>query len=162
MTSAFALAALLSLPGFGQPADLHRERLHVGLWTVTVVQARFAERAQCRLSARGMDWERGALVIQLSPKADTFDAVYRIDGGPPHSVRGDAPELARLGFALHKDDLSNPSGGLVPILGSTLAGAAEVAVQVRPGAPVRRFRVDALARALEAARTAGCAPEAFQ
>lgn len=109
-----------------------------------------------------MDYERGALVIHLSPNADTFDAVYRIDGGAPRPVRADAMELASLGFALHNDDLSNPTGGLVRIPARTLAGASQVAVQIRPGAPVHRFPVDALAPALEAARAAGCGAEAFR
>lgn len=160
--SAFALAAMLSLPWLGHPSEVHRERHRVGPWTLTVVQDRFAGRTQCRLAARDMDYQRGALVIHLSPKADTFDAVYRIDGGPPQSVRADALELLRLGFALHQDDLANPSGGLVRIPADRLAGATRVDVEARPGAPVYTFRVDALAPALDAARAAGCGPEAFR
>lgn len=160
--SAFALAALMSLPWFSHPSDVRREHHHVGPWTITVIQARFAGRTQCTLTARRMDFERGALVIHLPRKADTFDAVYRIDGGPPRSVRADAQELASLGFALHNDDLANPSGGLVRIPAHALTGAARVAVQAKPGAPVRQFRVDSLEPALDAARAAGCGPQAFQ
>ena len=161
-SSAFALAAVLSLPWFSHPSDVHRERQRVGPWTLTVVQARFAGETQCRLAAHGVDYERGALVIHLSRKADTSDAVYRIDGGPPRSVRADVLEIARLGFLLNKDELWNPSGGLVRIPAHAIAGATRVAVQTRPGAPVYGFRVDGLEPALEAARTAGCSPEAFR
>lgn len=161
-SSAFALAALLSLPWASHPSQVHRTHQRVGPWTVSVVEDRFSGQVQCRLAARGMDFERGALTLHLSPKADTSDAVYRVDGGPPHSVRADALELVRMGFALHRDDLTNPSGGLVRIPVATLAGAKQVAVAARPGAPVYSFQVGALAPALEAARTAGCTPEAFR
>ena len=160
--SAFALAALLSLPWVSHPSEAHRAHHRIGPWTLTVVEDRFSGQVQCRLAARGMDFTRGALVLHLSPKADTSDAIYRIDGGPPRSVRADALELVRLGFALHQDDLWNPSGGLVRIPAPALGGATRGAVEARPGAPVYSFRIDALAPALEAARTAGCAPEAFR
>jgi hypothetical protein len=161
-SSAFALAAVLSLPWFSHPSDLHRESHRLGPWTLTVEQARFAGETRCRLVARGVDYERGAVVIHLSRKADTSDAIYRIDGGPPRSVRADVLEIARLGFLLNKDELWNPSGGLVRIPEHTVAGATRVAVQTRPGTTVHDFRVDGLEPALEAARTAGCAPEAFR
>jgi hypothetical protein len=159
--SAFVLAAMLSLPWLGHPSDVRREHHRVGPWSLTVIHQSFAGRTQCRLDAPGVDYVRGAVELHLSPRADTFDAVYRIDGGPPRSVRADALEIASLGFALHRDDLWNPSGGLVRIPAHALAGAAQVAVQTRPGAGIHRFRVDGLTQALEAARNAGCGPEAF-
>ena len=161
-SSAFALAALLSLPWVSHPSQAHRAHHRIGPWTLTVVQDRFSGQVQCRLAARGMDFERGALTLHLSPKADTSDAVYRIDGGLPHSVRADTLELVRMGFAVHRDDLTNPSGGLVRIPVAALAGATQVAVVARPGAPIYSFQVGALAPALDAARTAGCTPESFR
>jgi hypothetical protein len=162
MSPSLAVAALLSLPFLGHPADVHRGHQRIGAWTLTVAKARFSGETTCSLAAKGVRFERQAVVVRLAAGADTTNAVYRVDGGTPVEAKTDSMELARLGFQLYDDDLSNPSGGLVRIPLRRLESAHRVSVQVKPGAPVAAFRLDGLNAAVRVARAAGCADSAFR
>ena len=157
-----ALMALLLLPPlFGHGAPDHATR-RVGAWTVRERTDRFTHRATCAVARPRVRYARQALVLQLPGRLDTSAAVYRIDDGPVISVREDAMELARLGFALHDDDLANPSGGLVTVPPRRLAGARTIRVEVEPRGAVYSFKVDGLASALDGAARLGCGPDAFE
>lgn len=156
-----ALMALMLLPPlFGHGAPDHATR-RVGAWTVRERTDRFTHRASCELVRPHVRYERQALVLQLPRGVDTSAAAYRIDGGPVVSVGEDAMELARLGFALHDDDLANPSGGRVTVPARRLAGARIVQVEVKARGAVYRFKVEGLAGALDAAGRLGCGAAAF-
>jgi hypothetical protein len=156
-----ALMALLLLPPlFGHGAPDHATR-RVGAWTVRTHADRFTHASICALSRPQVRYERQALVLQLPARLDTSAAVYRIDDGPLIAVREDAMELARLGFALHDDDLANPSGGRVTVPARRLAGARTVRVEVKPRGAVYKFKVEGLAGALDAAGGLGCRPDDF-
>jgi hypothetical protein len=151
-----ALMALLLLPplfghGASDPAA-HR----IGAWTVRERTDRFTHRSTCAVGRPRVRYDREALVLQLPARLDTSAAVYRIDGGPVISVREDAMELARLGFALQDDDLANPSGGRVTVPARRLAGARTIRIEAKPGGAVYSFEVDGLADALDAAARLKC------
>ena len=151
-----ALIALLSfqLPWTHAPASGPSGRVEG--WTLRVQADRFSGARACRLWRGAMDYQRGALVFHLPVHVDTAGAVYRIDGGPAAPVSSDDAELASLGFALHDDDLDNPSGGVVRIPGRRLASAGEVRIESGPARRPVKFKIGGLAAALDAARQAGC------
>jgi len=133
----------------------------VGAWTVRVSVDRFSDQVTCRLFARGVDYRRGALVFHLSRRTDTSAAVYRVDGGAPIAARSEVMDMARAGFAVYRDDLDNPSGGLVRIPERRVMEARSV--QIRPGShgAAATFKVEGFSAALGAARAAGCGPGSF-
>lgn len=164
-SASLALAALLGLhmPSLHVPWP-HGAAVvsHVGDWTLKTRLDRFAGERSCTLSRGRIDYQRQALVFRLSTHTDTAAALYRIDGAEPVAVRADEAELASLGFALHNDDLDNPSGGLVRIPAHRLATAGEVQIEAGPGRGPVKFKIGGLAAALDAARAAGCAEADFK
>jgi hypothetical protein len=161
MTNAPALFALLALHLPWTHGDARGEAHRVAGWTVTAHVERFTGRMACQVTRPGVAYRRQALVFRLSPRIDTSAAVYRVDAGAPVWARTDEPELARLGFALHGDDLNNPSGGVVRVPQGRLAGAR--AVQIETAADHRPFKfvIAGLAEALDAAKRAGCGDADF-
>ena len=160
-----ALAALLGLhmPSLHLPWPHGAAQVsHVEGWTLTTRPDRFAGERACTLSRGRIDYQRHALVFRLPARIDTAAALYRIDGGAPFAVRGDEGELASLGFALHNDDLDNPSGGLVRIPVRHLASAGEVQIQAAPRRRPVTFKIGGLTSALNAAREAGCGESDFK
>jgi hypothetical protein len=157
---ALIASVLLALP-WSHDA-VHAERRHIGRWTLRVLTDTFTSGNQCRLFGHSADVQRGALVLRLARDVDTSGAIYRIDGGPPIAGRADQMELARMGLAIHADDLANPSGGLVRIPMRRVRDAHIVAVQVRAFGPVIQFEIDGLGAALDAAYKSGCTPESFK
>jgi hypothetical protein len=156
---AIVLPLLLASPG--SHAVVRARVEHVGRWTLGIRRDRFSGGATCRLYRHGVHYERGALVIGLPRKVDTFVAIYRLDDGPPVRVRDELDAMALAGFAVHADDLDNPSGGLVRVP----EGRALDARWLRIEAPPRRFlfsyRIEGLRAAIAAARLAGCDDPAF-
>lgn len=135
---------------------------HVEGWALRVQADRFTGAHSCRLFRGAMDVQRQALVVHLPTRLDTAGAVYRVDGGPTVPAVADDGELAGMGFALHNDDLDNPSGGLVRIPLRRLAAAGEVQIEPAPGRRPLKFKLGGLAAALAAARQAGCADADFK
>jgi len=164
MTSpaSLALIALLSLPLPWVHTGKAAEVSHVDGWTVRAHVDRFTGARTCVLSRGRIDFERRALVFHLPAKIDTAAALYRIDGAAPVGVGADEAELAGLGFALHTDDLDNPSGGIVRIPIHRLASATEVQIEAAPGRAPVKFKIGGLSAALDAARHAGCADGDFK
>lgn len=149
------LLALVLLPH--HPAsDVTVRRYGVDGWVMELRTDSFAGRTQCRLNRGRLSYERQAVVFHLSQRLSTFDAAYRIDGGRLMLARDDAADLAAQGFALHDDDLANPSSGLVRIPARRLEGAKLVQIQTRPGVKPLRFRLYSLNAALDAAHRLGC------
>jgi hypothetical protein len=156
MLSQLMLISLLQLaPPWGH-GQVQGETHSVGGWRLYVVTDRFTGQRSCKLYRPKVDYQRQALVLHLSRRADTSNAVYRVDGGPLVSSRADDMELARLGFALSDDDLENPSGGLVRVPARRIEGASAVTVEVPASHRPIRFRIEGLAAALETAAEAGC------
>jgi hypothetical protein len=129
------------------------KRVRVAGWTLDIRQDRFTRRQTCKLFRRNVYYERRALVFHLPTRPDTSRAAYRIDDGPPFWVTSDAAELADLGFSLHDDDLTNPSGGVVRIVVSRLVAAHTVTIEPKAFGSHSRFRLDGLQAALDVART---------
>ncbi len=154
-----AIIALLLFPHSG-PWGPRDTRSQIEGWTLRVHTDRFAEHTTCRLSKRYIYYDRGALVFQLSSRANTIAAIYRIDGGPPRAASDDAMEFARLGFAIYNDDLTNPSAGLVRIPEGRLRAARAIVIEVKRS--LFKFDVSSFAAALQGARHAGCGPGAFE
>ncbi len=161
MSAHLALIAALMFPLPWSHGAAHPAPRPAGGWTVTAKTDPFTGGHVCHLAKRGVDYERQALVLHLSDHVDTADAVYRIDNGAPNLVSADQMELARLGFALHNDDLSNPSGGLVRVPERRVMSAAEVSVETAAFRRPVKFKIGGFAEALDAARKAGCAPGDF-
>jgi hypothetical protein len=153
-----AAALLITLTAAHGPVTVLKQR--VANWTLVVTRDAFRNQAQCTLSRGHVFYQRSALVFQLSRHVDTFDAVYRVDARDPVSVRDDTSELAELGFALHQNDLDNPSGGLVRIPLGRLENASHVDIQASPGKRPIRLAIDGLAAALTAAQ-AECTEASF-
>jgi len=165
MTASVSLAlALLGLhaPSVHLPWPHSSEVSQVGGWTLKVHLDRFAGERSCTLSRGRIDYQRQALVFRFSSRIDTTAALYRIDKAEPVAVRADEAELARLGFALHNDDLDNPSGGIIRIPAHRLASAGEVQIEAAPGRKPIKFKIGGLDAALDAARKAGCAETDFK
>ena len=160
--SHLALITLLSFPLPWKHAAPTGAPGRVDGWTLRIQGDRFTGARRCQLSRGAMDYQRQALVFHLSARIDTAGAVYRIDGGPAVAAASDEPELAAQGFALHDDDLDNPSGGLVRIPVHRLTGAGEVQIEPAPGRRPIKFKIGGLAGALAAARQAGCADADFK
>jgi hypothetical protein len=135
--------------------------VRVAGWVVSVRADGFTGRVACDLHKPRIEYRRSALVIRLGRHLNTADIAYRIDGGPPIWTRSDEMELARLGFALGGDSLTNPSGGLVRIPARRLQAARVVAIQPRPWKAPIQFDVAGLGPALDAATKAGCGPNSF-
>jgi hypothetical protein len=161
MLSQLTLIMFLGLSGFGHsPSD--GQTRHVNGWTVRADSDRFTGQMICHLSRGRVGYEKQALVLHLPSHIDTSNAVYRIDGGQPDWVRDDEMELARLGFALHDDNLNNPSGGLVRIPERRVGSASAVSIETVTNRRPITVNIDGFAPALEAASKAGCAPADFR
>ncbi len=152
---------MLSLWPWRHAPALVVERHRLGAWTVETRDDRFAGRRTCRVTAPGLTYERGALVVRLGRRTDTADAVYRVDDGPPVAVRSELMDMARRGFAIDQDDLANPSGGVVRIPEARLSQARRISIRAGVNRTIVRVGVTGFAAALDSAHAAGCAPGDF-
>jgi hypothetical protein len=149
------LILFLALMG-GVGAASSVARRDVGGWTVATRTDAFTGEVRCDVFRREVSFERGAVVIRLGPRINTFDAAYRVDSGPLRRSRDDAMQLAAMGFRLSEDDLRNPSRGIVRIPNVNIGGANAVTVESRPFARPVVLSVAGLGAAVEAAKAAGC------
>jgi len=154
MSLPVSLIVLLAL--FGPMHSPAARRVSVAGWTLTTRTDAFGGEVRCDLRRGRVSFARGALLISLGRKVSTFDAVYRIGGGPPRRSRDDAMEIAALGIALHNDNLDNPSGGLVRIPAQLVGDAYRITVEARPFVRPLAFTVAGLPAALQAEHAAGC------
>ena len=130
------------------------QRTRLDGWTLDVRLDRFTYRRICTLRRDQVYYERHALVFHLPWHWDTSRAAYRIDNGAPRWVTADAMDLVRLGFALHDDSLANPSGSVVRVTLTRLAGGGQVDIEPKPfGSSWRRFNVNGYQAALAMALT---------
>ena len=150
--AAFMESSRLSLRGESN----HKTRLRFGLWTLEIRRDPFASETACTISAPGMTFDHGALIIRLRSSANTFDAIYRIDQGPRVDSRSDQLKLARLGLAIYQEDLPNPSGGLLRIPGDEVRGAHQVRFELRRGGRVYTRSLWGLENALTSAQQNVC------
>ena len=130
-----------------------------GGWILKVARDPFTGARTCTLRAHRMAFDKGAVGFGFSPRLDTFEAVYRVDSGPPHAWRANVMTLAAHGVVFQTDDLPNPSGGLVILPISALRDAREVWIRPSPRSRPTAFRLQHLASALEVAQRRGCSPE---
>ena len=155
------LAAMLAAhPHPERASDLATNR-RFGDWRLVVRNDAFAQVMHCRLTAPRMDYRRGALEFHFASNVDTSDAVYRVDSGPAVRTTGELMEIAGRGFRIHDDNLFNPSGGVVRVPQTQLAGANAVEIEAAWGRRPVRFKLGQLDEALAAATTAGCGPDSF-
>ena len=163
-SASLALAALfgIHMPSLHAPWPHAAEVSRVEGWTLKARLDRFSGERSCTLSRGRIDYQRQALVFHMAAGANTVAARYRIDGAAPVPARADEAELAGLGFALHNDDLDNPSGGLVRIPVHRLTSAGEVQIEAAPGRTPVKFKIGGLSAALQAAHGAGCLETDFK
>jgi len=150
------LLALVLWPHHRAP-EVIQHRYGVEGWVLEMRTDSFTHRTDCRVHRGRLAYERQAVVFHLPRRLNTFDAAYRIDGGPLVRSRDDAADLAAQGFALSDDDLANPSDGIVRIPAHRLEGAKLVQIQPRPDDRPLNFRLNGLAATVAAARRLGCA-----
>ncbi len=143
------------------PPQVQTTVSHVGGWTLRMERNSFSGASACSLTNHKAAYRHGVLVLQLGEAVDSADAVYRIDEGAPISTRDDELSLALQGIAVHADSLLTASGGLVRIPGVRLLGARSVRVQANSRRAPVAFAIAGLGEALDRAKAAGCAPEAF-
>jgi hypothetical protein len=136
------------------PAPIRHQRLDG--WTLQSRRDRFTGKVTCEIQRDRVTVSRQAVVFHFPIRINTYDASYRIDGGPLRKARDDADELAIMGFALHYDDLANPSAGFVRIPWRRIAQAQYVQIEPEPFSRPWRFRLDGLDAALDAAKNRGC------
>jgi hypothetical protein len=136
-------------------------KFHIGAWTYEAQEDRFTKLKSCRLFRHSVTYAHGALVFHLGERADTSEAVYRIDSSKTQPWRASAMELASNGVELQKDALQNPSQGLAPIPARLLMDAKTVTIRASEGARPVRFKIEGFAAAMKAAQTAGCTDESF-
>jgi hypothetical protein len=158
MTFAASLLVALALSRLFGGGEHHTK---IAGWTLDWRNDPFSQRQICRLHRGAVDYERQALVFHLPRQVDTSIAAYRIDGAPALFARNDAADLARLGFALHDDDLANSSAGVVRIVLQRLKGARNVVIEPKPFGARFRFTVEGLDSALAEARSR-CADADFE
>jgi hypothetical protein len=153
-----ALLALMAALPLGQaPAAPTSTPAAAGAWTLRTRPDAFAQETSCRLVRGRATWERGVVVFHLGAKVNSAGAVYRIDDGAPISAAADQPAVAALGFAIWRDNLANPSAGVVQIPAAKLANAHLVTIEPRTHAlRTYSFPVDGLATAVDAAKAKGC------
>jgi hypothetical protein len=161
MSLPLTLVMLLSFPWHGQNPDVSQSRLRIGQWSLHTTSDRFSGRMTCRLSTRGIAYQRQALIVRMGSHVDAAGAVYRIDGGSPILASADAMELAGHGASLNQDDLENPSGGLVLIPARRAMDAHALAIETKPNTAPVRVDISGFGLALRAAQKAGCGEEAF-
>jgi hypothetical protein len=133
-------------------------RTNIGRWTLTVAQDPFNGSVACTLTAPGMVVERGAVAFQLSPRADTSAAEYRLNDGAVMPARSHLATLAGLGVQVSSDDIVNPSRGRVYIPVKVVGMSSYVWVRPEKKSPARVFKVRDLDTAVYAARAAKCDP----
>jgi hypothetical protein len=155
-----ALTAILLLgqSSYGAPAPTAKPTATAaGAWTLRARQDAFTGETSCRLVQGRATWERGVVVFHLGGKVNTAGAIYRIDDGAPVSAAADEPAVAALGLTIWRDDLANPSAGVVRIPAAKLANAHLVRIEPRARATrFYSFPVDGLAAAVDAAKAKGC------
>jgi hypothetical protein len=131
-------------------------RHKIGRWTLEVTHDPFTGVIGCRLLAHGMTLEAGVMRFDFGANVRTFEAVYRIDGGPATAWRANAMELAAAGAPLESESLDNPSGGRVLTPLKALIGARAIAIRPSPASEARTYQLVGLGQALHAAAGAGC------
>jgi len=141
--------------------EAHVRHWRVQHWVVTVDTHRFTGDKTCQLVNGPIDYRRHALVFHFPVRADTSNAIYRVDAGMPRTSQSDLVDLAKLGFSLYAPSLDNPSAGLVRIPTMRLQGASLVWIQPHTGKYPIRFTIAGFAAAMDTARTAGCTEESF-
>jgi hypothetical protein len=163
MLLTLALVSVLPWLPFGHhataaaPANPAQSHSRIAGWTLSVRRDPFVGSAVCQLYRGRASYERQALVLRLPPRTDTAAAVYRVDGGAPTPVFADRAAIASLGFALWRDQLDNPSGGLVRIPYAKLTAAHQVQLETRLRGRIWSFPLDGLPAAVAAEHSAGCA-----
>ncbi len=103
----------------------------------------------------------GAVKFRFSPRLDTFDAQYRLDGGSATPWRVNIMTLAANGLSLGTDDPRNPSGGVVTLPLKVLGDVRKVWIRPRSHGSAAVFQIDRLRLVLTVAERQGCGADIF-
>lgn len=135
-----------------------RHRTSVGDWQLDIRFNRFSNEVTCRLRATNgrARYQGGAVGFRFARSWDVAEAVYRLDGGPPHAWRDDLPELVNLGTPIESGGLANPTGGVVWIPLHRLESINSIAIQPRRDRRARIFHFRGLKGLYELAQARGC------
>ena len=125
-------------------------------WRYEQVDDRFTGGESCRLSRGPIQVSNGIVRLDFGRGVDTSDAVYRIDGQAARRWRDDIPVLTSLGVNVQRDDLANPSGGVVLLQLGPVLSAGEIDVRVGGSLQTHRFRLEGLSDAVQAATLKHC------
>lgn len=131
-----------------------------GDWRLEVTKDSFTGEVACRLRVRNHKalYRAGAVGFRFKHKWNVDDAVYRVDGGEPHALRDDLPDLVARGVPLDRGGMENASGGIVWVPYERLSGANTIAIEPRDRRAVT-FHFRGLASLHDIALAQGCTPE---
>jgi hypothetical protein len=132
---------------------------HAKGWRYDLVNDRFAGGESCKLSRGGIDISRGFATFNLGKDVDTADALYRVDNGPVKPWRTLAPRLVAAGVKIQDDSVANPSRGQVILPLADIIAGREVDIRPAGRKNPRRFKLVALAPAVDLAALRGCQVE---
>lgn len=143
----------LTLFGSGQTSTIHR---YVGGWTVKATSDRFTKIVTCSIAKGHVEFRKDVLIFHLSRLDDTTNAFFRVDDGPPRSVREATYDDQRRGYYRSGGPLENPSAGLVALPSFYVTGAKWVYIRATPRNDLSWFNVSRFADALALARAMKC------
>lgn len=135
------------------------------VWQFSMTKDRFAGTIRCQVYQGGkahpkVSYLHHALVFHFQKRINTFDAIYRLDGGSPKRWQDLYPKVIDAGVTLDGDSLANPTGGLVIMPLSEVASVHTVTIRPTPTAKPHTFIIDGYSDAIDAARARGCQPDA--
>lgn len=141
------------------PQSVTEHRGQAQGWRYDAVKDSFAGGASCKLRRGEIEISHGFATFNLGKEVDTADALYRIDEGPVKPWRALIPRLVAAGLKVQDDSLANPSGGQLILPLADIVAAREVDIRPASQRNPRRFRLIALAPAIDLAALRGCQVE---
>lgn len=106
-----------------------------------------------------MFFRAGAVAFRFRSDWDIAQAVYRIDGGSPRTMRDDLPALVALRTPYDRGPMGNATQGIVWVPFEQVKDASSIAIQPRPNKRVRVFHLRGLTALHATAVERGCAPD---
>ncbi len=134
-------------------------------WRFTIRRDRFTRGVDCHVfqgspGRPSIAYARHSLAFRFSSRLSTLEASYRVDSGPTAPWTRVYPTLVAGGATLPGASMDNPTGGLVILPLSALAGGHVITIRPTPRSRPRSFNIDGLGDALANAKARGCASEA--
>jgi len=149
------LAGMLQLPFLPKPQVEHK-LYALNHWQIATARDRFTGEFRCSFRRDRVSVADGVATFRFPESADTGDAVYRLDSGPPISVHGELATLDARNRDLDKAPLDNPSEGRVVLPMAKLKGVNLVEIRLNVRHAPTKFRLNGLAEAISRSTVLGC------